>query len=86
MLAAGAWTGQLMAEAGLASGLRQPGSRPGAADAAARWAAAFQPRRGHLLELGRPAGMAPLSAGLMEAGYAKARVFRKFPDSSQSCR
>lgn len=65
MLAAGAWTGRLVAESGLASG-------QGLGSAAA-WAAAFQPRRGHLLELARPPGMAPLTCGLMEASYAKVR-------------
>ncbi len=70
MLAAGAWTGSLVAESGLASG---QGSGP-----AKTWPAAFQPRRGHLLELPRPPGMAPLSCGLMEASYAKARTCKGF--------
>ena len=59
VLAAGAWTGRLVAEAGLGLG--------------SGWAAAFQPRRGHLLELAHPPGMAPLTCGLMEASYAKVR-------------
>ena len=38
----------------------------------ARWADAFRPRRGLLLEMPRPAGMAPVRHGLMEMGYTKA--------------
>ena len=63
MLAAGAWTGSLVAESGLGAG-------QGLGSAAA-WAAAFRPRRGHLLELAPPLNMAPLTCGLMEASYAK---------------
>jgi len=79
VLAAGAWTGRLVAASGLASGQGAGQGlglglalRPGSP--AAAWADAFQPRRGHLLELARPAGMAPLTCGLMEAAYAKARA------------
>ncbi len=75
VLAAGAWTGRLVAASGLASGQGSDptlAARPGSP--AAAWADAFQPRRGHLLELARPAGMAPLTCGLMEAAYAKARA------------
>ena len=39
----------------------------------ARWAGAFRPRRGLLLEMPRPPGMAPVRHGLMEMGYTKAR-------------
>jgi len=70
VLAAGAWTGRLVAASGLASGQGAGQGlglglalRPGSP--AAAWADAFQPRRGHLLELAR---------GLMEAAYAKARA------------
>ena len=71
MLAAGAWTGRLVAESGLASG-------QGLGSATA-WAAAFQPRRGHLLELACPPGMAPLTCGLMEASYVKVSPWEGMP-------
>ena len=54
-MAAGAWSGQLLA----------------AATGDAVWGAAFRARRGHLLELAPPAGMPPLKHGLMEATYTK---------------
>ena len=55
VVAAGAWSGALLA----------------AATATPAWGAAFAPRRGHLLELERPPGMAPLGHGLMEAAYTR---------------
>lgn len=58
MLAAGAWTGQL-----LAASLAQD------SPAQAHWREAFRPRKGHLLELQPPAGMPPVRHGLMELGY-----------------
>jgi hypothetical protein len=55
VVALGAWSGPFLA-AQLADG---------------RWAHAIQPRRGVLLEMPLPPGMAPLQRGLMEVGYAK---------------
>lgn len=37
-----------------------------------RWAAAFRPRRGLLLEMPRPGGMPPVAHGMMECGYTQA--------------
>ncbi len=74
VLAAGAWTGRLVAASGLAAGQGAGQGAPRPGSPAAAWADAFQPRRGHLLELARPAGMAPLTCGLMEAAYTKARA------------
>ncbi len=36
-----------------------------------RWAAAFRPRRGLLLEMPRPGGMPPVQHGMMELGYTQ---------------
>ena len=55
MLAAGAWSGDLLA----------------AITGNDRWREVFKPRRGHLLELDVPAGMSPLRHGLMEMGYTQ---------------
>lgn len=55
VVALGAWSGTFLAEQ--------------LADV--RWAAAFRPRRGLLLEMPRPAGMPPLGHGLMELGYTR---------------
>ena len=56
VLAAGAWTGQLL-DAALAV---QP-----------TWGPLFRPRKGHLLELQPPAGMPRLQHGLMEISYTE---------------
>ena len=57
VLAAGAWTGALAAQA--------------APNSSAAWLASIQPRRGHLLEF--DAGCTALiTHGLMEVGYAQA--------------
>lgn len=61
VLAAGAWTGRLLAAALAAE---DP-------DAAAFWAAELEPRRGLLLDAPWPAALPHLRAGVMEAGYAK---------------
>lgn len=53
IVAAGVWSGQLLAAA-----TGQPA-----------WQAALQPRRGHLLELQPPAGMPGVVRGLMELSY-----------------
>jgi hypothetical protein len=53
LVALGAWTGQFLSQQGLA----------------ASWQDAFKARRGLLLEMPRPAGMAPVRHGLMEVGY-----------------
>lgn len=58
VLAAGAWTGQLL-DAALAV---QP-----------TWAPLFRPRRGHLLELQPPASMPRLQHGLMEVSYTQVK-------------
>ncbi len=55
VLSAGVWSGQLLA----------------AASGDARYSALLQPRRGHLLEVAAPPGMAPVRHGIMEAGYTK---------------
>ena len=55
VLAAGAWSGSLL----------------GSTTGDARWHEVFKPRRGHLLELDPPPGMAPLRHGLMEMGYTQ---------------
>ena len=52
-MAAGAWTGHLLADSLGEEHLRE----------------AFVPRKGHLLEISSPAGMPPLRHGLMELGY-----------------
>ena len=57
VLAAGAWTGRLLASIPQLAGQR--------------WDARLLPRRGHLLEVVPPRGMAPLRHGLMEAEYAQ---------------
>ena len=56
MLAAGAWTGQLL---------------DAALSAPPTWAPLFRPRKGHLLELQPPASMPPLQHGLMEVSYTQ---------------
>lgn len=58
VLAAGAWTGQLL-DAALAV---QP-----------TWAPLFRPRRGHLLELQPLTSMPCLQHGLMEVSYTQVR-------------
>lgn len=58
VLAAGVWTGGLLA----------------AATGAAKWRGMLAPRRGHLLELMQghvPAVMPPLAHGMMEMAYTK---------------
>jgi hypothetical protein len=55
VLAAGVWSGQLLA----------------AVSGDQRYSALLQPRRGHLLEVVPPAGMAAVRHGVMEAGYTK---------------
>ncbi|GFR51438.1 hypothetical protein Agub_g13730 [Astrephomene gubernaculifera] len=55
VLAAGVWSGGLLAAA-----TGQPG-----------WAHLLQPRRGHLLELPRPEHMPPVVHGMMEMSYTK---------------
>ncbi|KAG2442112.1 hypothetical protein HYH02_009601 [Chlamydomonas schloesseri] len=55
VLAAGVWTGGLLA----------------AATAEPQWQALLQPRRGHLLELPQPAGMPRVAHGIMEMSYTK---------------
>jgi len=61
VIAAGAWSGRLVAAA-LAR------TDPAAA---AAWAAALAPRRGHLLVLRPPPAMPALRHGMMEAGYTR---------------
>jgi glycine/D-amino acid oxidase-like deaminating enzyme len=53
VITAGAWSGEFIARE----------------LAAPAWKDALKPRRGHLLELSPPSGMAPLQRGLMEVGY-----------------
>lgn len=55
VVAMGAWSGDFLAE--------QTGET--------RWADAFHPRRGLLLEMPRPADMPPVAHGLMEMGYTQ---------------
>ena len=55
VVAAGAWSGQLLAAA-----TGQPS-----------WQQLLQPRRGHLLELQPPKGMARVNHGIMEVAYTK---------------
>lgn len=55
VVALGAWSGAFLAEQ--------------LADV--RWAGAFRPRRGLLLEMARPGGMPALACGLMEMGYTQ---------------
>ena len=55
VLAAGAWSGRLLAQALDESS----------------WQTSLEPRRGHLIELSRPRWMPPLRHGLMEVGYTR---------------
>jgi hypothetical protein len=55
VVAAGVWSGHLLADA---SGDE-------------RWRSLLAPRRGHLLELARPEGMPPVSRGIMELSYTR---------------
>lgn len=57
MLAAGVWTGGMLAGA-----TGDPG-----------WEALLQPRRGHLLEMPAPEGMPRVAHGMMEMSYTKVR-------------
>ena len=57
VVAAGAWTGQLLA------GMSQL--------AAQGWGQRLMPRRGNLLEVQPPPGMPPVRHGLMEAEYTQ---------------
>lgn len=59
VLAAGAWSGQILA----------------AALGNAQWQNAFSPRKGHLLEVELPNNMPALRQGLMEGSYASVRNF-----------
>lgn len=53
VVALGAWSGAFLADQ----------------MADVRWAAAFRPRRGLLLEMPRPGSMPPVQHGMMEVGY-----------------
>jgi hypothetical protein len=61
VIAAGAWTGELVYKAA-------PKSSP-------KWLSAIRPRKGHLLELvaGADGALPSVKHGLMEIGYAKVR-------------
>ena len=68
VVAGGAWTGGLLADA-----LDRAGGAGGASSAAASWRAFFAPRRGHLLEVDAAAARlpAPLRRGAMELSYSR---------------
>lgn len=55
VVALGAWSGAFLADQ----------------MADVRWAAAFRPRRGLLLEMPRPGSMPPVQHGMMEVGYTQ---------------
>lgn len=55
VVAAGVWSGELL----------------GAFTGDQRWLGVLRPRRGHLLEVEAPVGMAPLRHGVMEVSYTK---------------
>ncbi len=62
VLAAGVWTGGLLA----------------GATGDAGWEALLQPRRGHLLEMPAPEGMPRVVHGMMEMSYTKVRDVRTY--------
>ena len=66
VVAAGAWSGGLLAAAGAAQRSSQA------------WLSGLQPRKGHLLELPAGAiGTNTIHRGLMEVGYAKVSTARQ---------